>query len=498
MKAIVYARVSTEEQASSGYSIQDQIDQGKQKAIELGVDLDDILVFEDRGVSGEVLNRPALMDAIASIEADVKYFIIKDPDRLSRDSFNMLYLTKEIEDTGVTLLYTNYDRQTTPDGNLMYNIRGAIAEFEKEMIKRRTMAGKMKKAQQHLLTHWPGIYGYHYDKPTQTVTVNEEQANIIKFMFEWGKEHGVFTIVNKLNDMGVISPRGSIWRNSTVRRILHNETYKTGIVYIRRYSTEGTHLNKYKEENKKIKRKIRPEDEWIDIRVPIIIDASTFDTVQRRIENANRIRTASNTQTKYLLSGMIRCGQCGHSWHGHGGKYYVCTSKSPGVVGKPKCMSHFTSKDKLEDSIWNMIKEWILDHNTFDTYMNAAVTFTKSSNVEEVKLLRKQMDGAIQEREDILDLIKQRAVRASDVSVRLRQITERIEHIEKQLEELTDGEEETAVDREPLLLMTQKYKDHIDELSFDKKYEIVHTIVRRIIIHSDISRIIVQTFMKKL
>ncbi|WHY71204.1 recombinase family protein [Fictibacillus enclensis] len=129
----IYARVSTEEQAKKGFSLEDQIKECRKKA-----KTDEVMEYIDRGVSGEILDRHAL----TKLRNDVKDGLITKviclyPDRLSRKLMNQLIITDEIEKRGVKLVFVNGEYTKTPEGNLFYSMRGAIAEFEKAKINER-------------------------------------------------------------------------------------------------------------------------------------------------------------------------------------------------------------------------------------------------------------------------------------------------------------------------------------------------------------------------
>ena len=113
MRAAVYIRVSTEEQAVHGYSLSEQKEACCKRAKELGAD--EVLVFADEGVSGAVLDRPglnALRDAVDS--GQVECIILRDPDRLSRKLAHQLFLSEEFEKAGVRLEFLDFEGKTTP------------------------------------------------------------------------------------------------------------------------------------------------------------------------------------------------------------------------------------------------------------------------------------------------------------------------------------------------------------------------------------------------
>jgi site-specific DNA recombinase len=209
MLSIVYVRVSTETQEKRGYSIPEQIEAGKNKAISLGAKENEILVFVD-SESGEFLNRTEFQKAIDTVEnSNVDYFICLDPDRFSRKTVNALIAHEKIEKQGTEIVYCNNEYDKSPEGRLFLQMKMIIAEYEKEKIKVRTMMGKLGKAKRKLLTHNPNLYGYDYDPINDLLIINEEEAKIIIMIIRWvldEKTTGMNKIANRLNSMGVLPP----------------------------------------------------------------------------------------------------------------------------------------------------------------------------------------------------------------------------------------------------------------------------------------------------
>ena len=134
MRAIVYSRVSTEDQAKHGYSLASQVEAGRAKAGELGAT--EIFEFADEGISGDILNRPGLDGAFDKLsEVKIDYFICLDPDRFARKLSLQLIATDTVEKYA-KLIFVNVEFENTPEGRLFYAMRGAFSEYEKEKDKR--------------------------------------------------------------------------------------------------------------------------------------------------------------------------------------------------------------------------------------------------------------------------------------------------------------------------------------------------------------------------
>jgi site-specific DNA recombinase len=485
-RAVIYTRVSTEEQ-TKGHSLENQKQKCIDKAKELGCE--DWIIFEEAGVSGEIATRPALMDAIELTQRDrsIKYFICTDPDRLSRKLSNLLVLTEQIEKRA-ELVFIDFDRQENEEGELFYAIRGSIAQFEKALIRRRTMNGKLKAASEGKWTHWPDIYGY--DFVDGQVVVNESEAKIVRLIFQYGAQMGVKNICDRLAMMGIPSPRArkTVWSGTTVRRILNNESYYTGKTYIRKYSTAGTHLNKYIENPEdKYERTLRPKEEWIEMHIPPIITEEEFKAAARRQANARR-RFDGKPKHKYLLSGLIRCGLCGSTWHGvttkH--KYYVCTLRSPGPragSGLDKCKAGFVHCEDIDNAVWKVVRSWIESDEAVRKFNEQQISQMESTRSTEIDVLRQRELELSQEEDNLIERI------ARETSPRLRQklndrldsISRELDHVKAQLDELTASEPETAATVNFDVIKSIRSRiPNLDSLTFDEQYNIIHETVKEV------------------
>lgn len=498
MKAVIYIRVSTEEQVH-GFSLIGQREKCLKKAEELGAT--DSVVFEDAGISGEILHRPALMDAIDLLSSDRGYdlFICTDPDRLSRVLGNLIAFTEQIE-RYAKLVFTDFSYEETPEGQLFYSIRGAIAQFEKEMIKRRTMAGKIRKAKQGGWTHWPGIFGYNYKDGV--VTINEEEAQTLRLIFRLGAEMGLQQVADRLSLLGLLSPRAQkdVWSRTTIYRIIRNPMYYTGTTYIRTTDSGRSHLNKYRQDDQKVARKMRPREEWVAMPLPPIIEEEEWRRANRRLTEARRKADDAN-HADYLLSGLLRCGHCGKTWHGHStqrnlvsgpkrARYYVCTYRSPGPPkwsGVQKCPTGFVNAERFEKQVWDTIRGWLKDDNLIEKFrLEQQIRKSEQEDSPERKMLAERIVQLGREEDALLERL------SKESNTRLRQkIGEQLDKIAADLDaamtlaaDLEKSDREmaiAAVDPERIWSVRETLGDP-DCMSFEKRYHAAHKILREIVV----------------
>ena len=151
MSAALYARVSTDRQAEK-YGIASQVEALKKRSLEKGWTIlpdGDKDAFVDDGYSGAELDRPALnrLRQVAR-EGGVDVVLAYDPDRLSRKLYHQMILAEEFEKQGIKLEFITQDMGTSPEDRTFFNMRGLVAEYEREKIRERTLRGSREKARQ--------------------------------------------------------------------------------------------------------------------------------------------------------------------------------------------------------------------------------------------------------------------------------------------------------------------------------------------------------------
>lgn len=319
---VIYIRVSMEEQGR-GYSLPEQRAACQAKAQQLADELGrqggvrielQTVVFEDQ-MSGELLDRPGLSAARQFVrEHHPSHFLCLDPDRLARKTSHLLLVSEELERTGTSLVFVQHDYQATPEGQLFFAMRGAIAEYEKEKIRERTMRGTRGKKKAGLPPPAP-IFGYRFNKETDRLDIHESEAQWVRQIYTWFVVDRMTpaAIVDRLNTLGVASRKGTRWYSSTVRAILQNVTY-TGTMYTNRYDWTGTTVLRQLPKDRRpapVTFRERPREDWIPVPVPVVIDRALFEEAQPRFQNLRR----HAQRGVGLLSGIARCGLCGGAVH---------------------------------------------------------------------------------------------------------------------------------------------------------------------------------------
>jgi site-specific DNA recombinase len=233
MQLAIYARVSTQRQAGA-QSTEQQSDRLRAHAAEQGWSLAADHVFRDDGYSGASLSRPGLdrlRDAAASARLD--RILITEPDRLARNYVHQVLLIEELQKHGAEVVFLDRPMSQDPHDQLLLQIRGAVAEYERTLIAERMRRGRLRRLRAGTLVPWTRPpYGYRLDperpRDPAGVRVDEAEAAVVRDLFAWFADEGatILAIRQRLHRLGIASPRGHrTWNASALHGVLTNPAY---------------------------------------------------------------------------------------------------------------------------------------------------------------------------------------------------------------------------------------------------------------------------------
>ena len=364
-----YARVSTQRQARS-QSTEQQIERLCAYALAQGWDLAPGHIFRDDGHSGASLQRPGLdrlRDAAASARLD--RILITTPDRLARNYVHQVLLVEELQKHGSQVEFLDRPMSKDPHDQLLLQIRGAVAEYERTLIAERMRRGRLRRLKAGTLLPWtqpPFGYRLDPDRPRDPagVRIDEAQAAVVRDLFAWYADEGatIIALIQRLKRLGIASPRGCpTWSPSALRCLLTNPTY-TGQVFANRMRTGPSQTRR--SALLPVGRPggtRRPADraEWIAVAsVPAIITREQFDRAAERLAYNRRMARRNNRVHQYLLRGLVSCGRCRRGCTGRrlppAYDYYLCRTKAQLrlLVPGERCPARYIPAKPLEDLVW--------------------------------------------------------------------------------------------------------------------------------------------------
>jgi len=370
--AAIYARVSTEDQVK-GFSIPTQLEACRKLADHDGYTVPETHVLVDEGISGSTMDRPGLrtLRALVNTQA-IAAAIVYDPDRLSRNLGHQLLLAEEFERVEVKLLIVSHPLEQGPEGWLFFQMRGALAEYERAKILERTRRGLLGRAKAGHTYGASVPLGYRYlsEPHGGHFEIDEEEAALVRRIFEMCLAgHSSWTIARQLTEEHIPtkwdrSPgtrrvksrkqRGE-WNHLTVYAILTNEAYIGRVFWNKRQRVSKT------------RTVYRPREEWIEIAIPPILPEEVFHAAQGQLKR-NKVLSKRNRKYEYLLVGRrLRCGRCGRTMSGgfnKGHRRYRCNSFGNTPAVSLPCRGSLRA-DVVEGQVWTAIErvleqpEWV-------------------------------------------------------------------------------------------------------------------------------------------
>ena len=299
--AVIYARYSSDKQT-------EQSIEGQLRVCTDFASRNKILVvntYIDRATTGTNDNRIDFQRMMRdSSKKEWDYIIVYKLDRFSRNKYEMAMHRKTLRDNDVKILSASENIPETPEGILMESLLEGMAEYYSAELSQKVKRGQNENRQKGLYTGGPLLYGYQVKD--RAISINEDEAQIIKYIFE-SHASGKYAreICEELTEKGIYH-RGKPFQENTVIKFLKNEKYI---------------------------KICRHKDEVFTNIYPAIISKYLFYAVKDNL--AEKHYGKHSKETKYLLGDKLFCGYCGHKMLSTSGggkdgilrRYYNCHGK---------------------------------------------------------------------------------------------------------------------------------------------------------------------------
>ena len=512
IQAASYARVSSEQQAEAN-TVASQVAALQARVAEDGLVLPEDHQFVDEGYSGATLIRPALerlRDLIAAGGVDRLY--VHSPDRLARKYAYQVLLIDEVQRAGVEVVFLNRELARTPEDELLLQVQGMVAEYERAKILERSRRGKRHAAHSgevSVLSTAP--YGYLYIRKHEgggagRFEIRLEEARVVRQVFAWvGRDRlSIGEVVRRLNQAGERTRTGkTVWDRTTVWGMLKNPAYmgqaafgktRVGPLQPRLRAQRGGSL----QPRRAYSTNDVPREEWIAVPVPALVSEELFAAVQGQLEENRRRARQGQRGARYLLQGLVLCQHCGYAFYGkpvsssaakgrvRDYAYYRCIGTDAYRFGGERvCQNSQVRTDLLDGTVWQEVCTLLEDPQRVEQEYRRRLA---PLDMEERRGVESQVGKLRQGLARLIDSYAEGLIEKAEFEPRISRLRERIAALEEQARHLAQAEalqEDLRVIIGRLEEFAASVKGGLAQADWATRRELIRALVKRVEIGHD-------------
>lgn len=462
MKVAIYVRVSTQEQARDGYSIQEQIEslQLYCKAMKWIV----VKVYTDAGHSGANTNRPAMQELIEDVKKGlIDKVVVYKLDRLSRSQKDTLELIEDVflkNKTEFVSMNENFDTSSS-FGRAMVGILAVFAQLEREQIKERMSMGKLGRAKEG---KWAGG-GYvpvGYDYIEGELVINEYEAMQIREIHELYQKGFNFTQIDKLFAEKGYKQKHGAWHKRRIKDTMLNNLY-IGYIKFAGETFEGNH---------------EP-----------IITKEVYEQSKKIYESKDFSNTKHHGRSSYL-GGLIHCKNCtarytltSYKDKYATYKYYACHSRrkvTRSMIKDPNCKNKTYRMEKLDKVVLDAISSLASDPTRIEEIKKANLA---PAEIDKVTLIKKEIDKIDTQRKRLRDLYAINEFTMEELQESIIPLNEQKQKLINELNKLNAAKDSMSI--EEVKKIVSNYHDVLKRGIYEEIRLIIDTLVDRVVIHEE-------------
>jgi site-specific DNA recombinase len=508
VRAGIYARVSSDQQAQQ-QTIQSQVSALRERVTADGHSLSESLCFLDDGVSGATLMRPALEKLRdTAYSGGVAKLYVHSPDRLARKYAWQVLLIDELRAHGVEVVFLNHTLGTSPEGDLLLQMQGMFAEYERAKILERSRRGKRHAAQRGSVNVLGGApFGYRYITKQEgngaaSYEVIDDQAAVVKQVFEWvGCDRlSIGEVSRRLEAKGVRTATGKTWWDrATVWGMLKNTAYMGSAGFGKTRTGERRQRPMPQRGHSKTPRRTgstydTEQEAWTLIPVPAIVDEALFETVQEQLSANRQQATERKRGARYLLQGLVKCSCCRYAFYGKKvsrssakGKvpyaYYRCVGTDAYRFGGQRvCDNKQVRTDKLDEAVWNDVCELLRNPNLLKEEYERRLASSDEPSAHERSLV-KQVEQSQRIVNRLIDAYSDGVINREEFDPRIQQARTQLSQRMDALSQSQARDAEREALQESLACLesfASQIEGNLDTANWNTRREIIRTAIDHI------------------
>ena len=469
LRVTFYARVSTDMDAQLN-SLENQI-QYYTEFIQSKPNWTFVPGYVDEGISGgSTKKRDDFNRMIRDAKAGLFDFIItKEISRFSRSTLDSIKYTQELLECNVGVFFQNDNINTLDsDSEFRLVVMAGVAQDELRKLSERTKFGFAQSIKDGRVLGNDKLYGY--DKKDCVLTINEEEAQIVRTVFDLYANHGMGTrkISQTLTEMGYTSREGNAFNTLTIRHMLENPKYKGW------YCGRKTQSIDYRTK----KKAFLDESEWVmypDPTIPAIVSEELWNRAnalyKERSQQMKSHSSGASYHNRYPYSGKIYCEEHGTTFHrqvleSKKGTKEVWQCKVYRQKGKSACSAPQLRSEELDQIMAQIFTEMVKDKDAIiDSLIAVLKSVPQEVDYSKVKLRIEEDMAAINAKKDrLLELSMADALSVPEFKKRNEVFNQQLRNLEAQLATI---EAEEARQKDSALDITKIRRELEKELNFE-------------------------------
>ena len=411
-------------------------------------------VYADKAITGTKIDKRDEFQRIIQdcMDGKIDMIIAKSIPRFARNTLDTLKYVRMLKERNIAVYFEVEKINTLKDGEFLITILSSVAQQEVENTSANVKKGLKMKMKRGELVGFQGCLGYDYDVATKSISINEEGAKVVRYIFErYVAGAGSTMVARELNEQGIMTIKGNPWVSSSVMGIINNEKYKGDILLGKTFTVDP--ISKRRLEN------LGEEDRYYihDHHEPIISEemfARAQEIRSRRNGNRKHGVTPGKREKfsrQYAFSCLLECGFCGANlsrrrWHSNS-KYkktiWQCVKATK--EGKRFCPdSKGIPEQVIEEAFVESYRMLCRDNkDVLEEFLkHTEKALGENSAKDQLNKLQKKIDNLSYKRKKLLDnylngIVEQDIYEETDVSLKtdLSNAKAKLEYLQQQADE---------------------------------------------------------------
>ena len=515
--AYCYLRVSTQMQSEEGRSgLPRQITNIHSVASESGYKIPWEFVFADDDTGFEFEQREQLSKLrkeFRNSDRKASTVFMEYLDRLSRNSdWHQGYLLDEMKKFKIKPLFWKQF-----NSRIERTIMGAISQDGMEQSIQRMALGKLMKAKSGRVTASVAAYGYKIvsssgeedlrSRKDSHYAINEDEALVIRYIFNKIVHDGISLrkLCGDLEDKYLPPKRTSHWEGKLLYNFIRNPVYKgtfiaNKFICKKVWTQTGDDLNSPGKFVKKVI--IRPEEEWVEVPVPAIISAELWELANKTLDK-NKIMSSRNGKSNFLLTGLIKCADCGRTFVGGRKRnprkdgtssynyYYRCTStchRPKHVMDDIGCKQPQIACNRIDNAVWKLLVHVLLDPKILIGVLDRQYNGETNDHLNnQIAYLKKSLSDKEREDQKLYTAYMADVFNEVEYNKKRKEVLENKSLIQKELNTIiqqTITKEKYAEKKQVILDLCENAKNNgiANDVPFEIKQKVIKSVVDKIIL----------------